>query len=150
MQASTTMGRTPQRQAGRSRLLAVSAALIMALAALLLTLALSSSMEPSNAAVAGELVARYDKAGTAGGPALDHIDYGAIALRREVVAELPPGERRGLDETQAALAARGRLRAHLASDRFFEVGSEAGLADLEAELERRARSTSRTSRGELS
>jgi hypothetical protein len=55
MQASTNIGRTPQRQAGRSRLLAVSAALIMALAALLLTLALSSSMEPSNAAVQKEL-----------------------------------------------------------------------------------------------
>ena len=55
MQASTNMGRTPQRQAGRSRLLAVSAALIMALAALLLTMALGSSMEPSNAAVQKEL-----------------------------------------------------------------------------------------------
>src|SRR5215216_6424390 len=50
MQASTNIGRTPERQAGRSRLLAVSAALVMALVALLLTLALTSSIEPSNAA----------------------------------------------------------------------------------------------------
>src|SRR5688572_19143378 len=55
MQASTNMGCTPQRQAGRSRLLAVSAALIMALAALLSTLALSSSMESANAGVQKEL-----------------------------------------------------------------------------------------------
>ena len=51
MQASTNIGRTPQRRAGRSRLLAVSAALVMALAALLLTLALSSIIGPSNAEV---------------------------------------------------------------------------------------------------
>jgi hypothetical protein len=52
MQASTNLGRTPpQRRAGRSRLLAVSAALVMALAALLLTLALSSTIGPSKAAV---------------------------------------------------------------------------------------------------
>ena len=55
MQASSNMGRTPERQVGRSRLLAVSAALVMALAALLLTLAFSSSMEPSNAAVQKKL-----------------------------------------------------------------------------------------------
>src|SRR5215203_488702 len=51
MQASTNLERTPQRRAGRSRLLAVSAALVMALAALLLTLALSSTIGPSKAAV---------------------------------------------------------------------------------------------------
>src|SRR5918995_5999688 len=50
MQASTNIGRTPERRAGRRRLLAVSAALVMALVALLLTLALSSSIGPSNAA----------------------------------------------------------------------------------------------------
>jgi hypothetical protein len=54
MQASTNIGHTPQRRAGRSRLLAVSAALVMALAALLLTLALSSTIGPSNAAVQKE------------------------------------------------------------------------------------------------
>src|SRR5829696_2091039 len=51
MQASTNTQELPGRRAGRRKLLAVSAALLMALAALLLTLALSSSMEPSNAAV---------------------------------------------------------------------------------------------------
>src|ERR671910_3789537 len=50
MHASTNIGRTLQRRSGPRRLLAVSAALVMALAALLLTLALSSSIEPSNAA----------------------------------------------------------------------------------------------------
>jgi len=55
MHASTNIGRTPQRRSGPRRLLAVSAALVMALAALLLTLALSSNLEPSNAASQKEL-----------------------------------------------------------------------------------------------
>ena len=55
MQASTNIGQTPERRAGPRRLLAVSAALVMALAALLLTLALSSIIGPSNAAVQGKI-----------------------------------------------------------------------------------------------
>src|SRR5688500_17880094 len=52
MQASNNIERTPERRAGLSRrLLAVSAALVVALAALLLTLALSSNIGPSKAAV---------------------------------------------------------------------------------------------------
>ena len=50
MQASTNLERTPHRREG-PRLLAVFAALVVAAAALLLTLALSSTMGPSNAAV---------------------------------------------------------------------------------------------------
>src|SRR5918997_2893871 len=55
MQASTNTQELPGRRAGRRKLLTVSAALVMALAALLLTLALSSSIEPSNAAVQKKL-----------------------------------------------------------------------------------------------
>jgi hypothetical protein len=51
MQASTNTQELPGRRAERRKLLAVSAALVMALAALLLSLALSSTIEPSNAAV---------------------------------------------------------------------------------------------------
>jgi hypothetical protein len=51
MQASTNTQELPGRRAGRRKLLTVSAALVMAVAALLLALALSSSMQPSNAAV---------------------------------------------------------------------------------------------------
>jgi hypothetical protein len=55
MQASTNIGRIPERRAGQSRLLAVSAALVMALAALLLTLAFGSTIGTSNAAVQKKL-----------------------------------------------------------------------------------------------
>src|SRR5215207_5503564 len=78
MQASTNLGRTPQRRAGPRRLLAVSAALVMALAALLLTLALSSTIGPSNAAVEGKMpytfsLTRYELLGDPNNP--DGVRY---------------------------------------------------------------------------
>ncbi len=90
----------------------------------------------SNTRVEGELVARYEKRpkGAPPDPSLDAIDYGATALRREVVAALPPGEAHDLSAVQHDLAARGRLRAHVATRRFFEIGSPEGLSDLETEL----------------
>jgi len=92
----------------------------------------------------GEWVLRYEK----GRPDLhfSYIDYGAIALRREVIAALPPGEPRGLDAIQAALAGQKRLRAVVARDRFFEIGSPEGLATLDSWLATNApRATEATS-----
>lgn len=92
----------------------------------------------SNTVVEGEMVARYrkQKPGDTLDPELDCIDYGATALRREVIAALPEGAARGLDQVQEALAAAGKLRAHLAPRRFYEIGSAQGLSDLEAALAR--------------
>jgi MurNAc alpha-1-phosphate uridylyltransferase len=91
-------------------------------------------LEPSNVVTDGAWVLRYEKNGS--GPELDHIDYGAIALRREVVEALPPGVPLGLEQVQADLAARRRLRALVVHERFFEVGSPAGRDDLEQHLRR--------------
>lgn len=79
-----------------------------------------------------QLVLRYEKGGT--DAALDHIDYGAIALRRSVVASISVGQRCGLDELQTSLARARRLRAHRARERFYEIGSPEGLAALEQRL----------------
>jgi NDP-sugar pyrophosphorylase family protein len=73
-------------------------------------------------------------------PRFDHIDYGATALRREVIAALPAGERIGLDVIQSQLAAAGRLRSVVARDRFFEIGSPGGLAELDHHLRASSRS----------
>ena len=90
----------------------------------------------SNTAVAGDRVLRYEKRprGAPPDPELRYIDYGATALRREVVAALPEGVPHDLSAVQSDLAAAGKLRAFTADRRFFEIGSEGGLADLEAEL----------------
>ncbi len=91
--------------------------------------------DASNVRTDGTWVIRYEKG--AGDPAFDHIDYGAIALRRAVVEALPAGAALGLDVVQRDLAARGRLRAHVVRERFYEIGSEQGLSELERYLSSR-------------
>ena len=90
-------------------------------------------LEPSNAALSpdGRRVARYEKGG---GPGLDHIDHGATALDRASLALVQGRERFGLGELQGELARRGALGALVAREPFHEIGSEEGLAELEAHL----------------
>jgi N-acetyl-alpha-D-muramate 1-phosphate uridylyltransferase len=88
--------------------------------------------EASNVLCEHGWVRRYAK-GTRD-PAFEHVDYGATALRREVIAGLPADQPYGLDTVQRDLAERARLRADLAHARFFEIGSPAGLADLDSHL----------------
>jgi NDP-sugar pyrophosphorylase family protein len=83
-------------------------------------------------------VARYEKGHD--DAAFDHIDYGATALRREVIAALPPQQSHGLDAIQHALAREKRLRACVARERFFEIGSLDGLAELDHYLRTKASS----------
>ncbi len=93
-------------------------------------------LDASNTVVSGERVVRYRKraASEPRESEMDHIDYGATALRREVVEGLSAGVPLDLAAVQARLAESGRLRAFRAEERFFEIGSEAGLRDLEAHL----------------
>ena len=88
--------------------------------------------DASNVMTDGQRVLRYEK-GTRD-PAFDHIDYGAIALRRPLVAAMPPGKRLGLEGLQTDLAVAGRMRAVVAGERFYEIGSPEGLAALDARL----------------
>lgn len=87
--------------------------------------------EVSNVETDGEWVLSYDK--TSRDPKFDHVDYGAMALRRAVIAALPPGKA-GLDVLQHDLAGNRRLRACVAHERFYEIGSPSGLAELDAYL----------------
>jgi NDP-sugar pyrophosphorylase family protein len=88
---------------------------------------------------AGEGVGRvvlYDKK-RATRPASDfaYIDYGLSALERRVVAEQVPAEGKpDLAELFHWLSLRGRLAGLEASERFHEIGSPEGLAELETWL----------------
>ncbi|WP_272423244.1 sugar phosphate nucleotidyltransferase [Polyangium jinanense] len=95
--------------------------------------------DDSNCEIGGGRVLRYQKRkpGEARDPALDHIDYGAIALRREVIAALPEGPS-DLAPVLTRLAAEGALRALVVTQRFYEIGSESGYQELEAHLGARA------------
>jgi NDP-sugar pyrophosphorylase family protein len=86
----------------------------------------------SNVQTDGEWILRYQKGGSE--PSLDHIDYGATALRRDVVLTIPEDRAWGLDTVQTDLAGRHRLRAHLARERFYEIGSVEGLRALSSYL----------------
>jgi len=88
--------------------------------------------DASNCEIGRGLVLRYEKG--AKDPALTHIDYGAIALRRSVIAAKPSDVVFGLDTIQHELAKAGDLRAYEATERFYEVGSELGISDLEKKL----------------
>jgi NDP-sugar pyrophosphorylase family protein len=88
--------------------------------------------DASNTLVRDDRVVRYEKGSN--DPQFDHIDYGAIALRRSVIAALEPGVTCGLDAVQTDLARRGVLRAYVAPERFYEIGSHAGLSELDALL----------------
>jgi NDP-sugar pyrophosphorylase family protein len=95
--------------------------------------------DASNVVTDGVWVLRYEKGNQADG-AFDHIDYGATALRRGVIEALPDGQPHGLDTLSRELAATKRLRACVARERFFEIGSPQGLAELDQNLRTRASS----------
>lgn len=84
--------------------------------------------DSSNTRVAGDRVVEYRKHGDG----FDHIDYGALALRSSALTPAPGAF--GLDTVQSALAQRGTLRAFIATERFYEIGSAAGIRDFEAYL----------------
>lgn len=86
----------------------------------------------SNVALEGDWVQTYDPRG--GAPGLDCIDCGAIALRRSLLKEIEDGAVWDLGALWSQLARRRKLRALLVADRFYEIGSPQGRADLARHL----------------
>ncbi|MQA75089.1 MAG: NTP transferase domain-containing protein [Solirubrobacterales bacterium] len=98
--------------------------------------------DASNARVGGGLVTRYEKGLTDPAAAgMDQIDYGLAILDRDLVgAEIAAGQPADLADLYTRLAERGLLAAHEVGGRFYEIGSEQGLAELDALLRERAAS----------
>jgi NDP-sugar pyrophosphorylase family protein len=89
--------------------------------------------DKSNAVFDDGVVSLYDK-GRAGDAAFQFIDYGLLALTSDVVAEIPSGEFADMATLLHRLSAEGRLAGFEAHDRFYEIGTPAGLVVLEAYL----------------
>ncbi|HYP91454.1 MAG TPA: sugar phosphate nucleotidyltransferase [Polyangiaceae bacterium] len=87
---------------------------------------MSVSRSPGNVALDGELVANYD-AGLQ-----DFCSYGAVALRRSTLGEIEDGAVWNLDALFRRLARQRKLRAFVAPEPAFDVGSP----DLERHLAR--------------
>ena len=93
--------------------------------------------DKSNAAVEGDKVARFEK----GLPdplaeGLTYIDYGMSVLPTAVIRDrLPVDQPSDLADLCTALSKEDALGAFVATERFYEVGSPQGLAELEAHLQ---------------
>jgi NDP-sugar pyrophosphorylase family protein len=81
----------------------------------------------------GEIVV-YDK--KVRRPEMHHIDYGLSLFRREAFEEWPAGQPFDLADVMARLVARRQLAGFEVKERFYEIGSPAGLAELEGLLSR--------------
>jgi NDP-sugar pyrophosphorylase family protein len=90
--------------------------------------------DTSNVEFDGARVVRYDKANRT--PAMRHIDYGLGVFRREAFAGLNPHEPCDLAGIYQDLVRRGELAAWESAERFYEIGSREGIADLEEFLSR--------------
>jgi NDP-sugar pyrophosphorylase family protein len=89
--------------------------------------------DASNVVLSSGRVALYDK--RAHDPRMAHIDYGLLAFRRDTIVErIRPGGRGDLADLLRDLSIEGQLAAYESPVRFFEVGSTAGLEDLERQL----------------
>ncbi len=99
--------------------------------------------DASNAVYEDGMVTRFEKgredadvgiAADSGGE-MDYIDYGLSVLNGGIVREtIPAGAPYDLADVHRHLAETGRLLGFEATERFYEIGSPEGLADLEAHL----------------
>jgi len=85
---------------------------------------------------AGEIVV-YDK--QLKSPAMKHIDYGLSLFKSSVFAAYPAEEKFDLAEVMGKLVREKQLAGYEVPERFYEMGSPAGLAELEALLARPGR-----------
>jgi NDP-sugar pyrophosphorylase family protein len=82
-----------------------------------------------NVALDGDWVAKYENGG-----AEAELDCGAIALRRSALADIEDGAVWGIEALLRKLVRKRQLRAFVAPQRFYEVGSPEGLSDLQRHL----------------
>jgi NDP-sugar pyrophosphorylase family protein len=85
----------------------------------------------SNVLWQGGKIVKYDKQDTAG---MEHIDWGLGAFRAEAFDGYPAGQKLDLAVVFQDLLARGKLAGYEVSQRFYEIGSFAGLEETRALL----------------
>jgi histidinol-phosphate phosphatase family protein len=88
--------------------------------------------DDSNIEFAHGRILRYDK--RARSPQMQHIDYGLSAFRADAFAEMPDGDCADLASLDQALLARDEVAGYAVPERFYEIGSRAGIEELEEYL----------------
>lgn len=103
--------------------------------ALMVVLESDGRWGPNNVIFEKDRILRYDKRAAHRSREMQHIDYGLLALERDViVGNIGPRKVRDLADVLAQLSREGRLAGYEVATRFYEVGSSSGLSDLEAHL----------------
>jgi NDP-sugar pyrophosphorylase family protein len=75
---------------------------------------------------------RYDKRQQTSD--MTHIDFGVALLRRSALERIPPHRPADLADLYSGLVAEGRMMGHEVTQRFYEIGSPAGLEETRAYL----------------
>lgn len=82
-------------------------------------------------------VSLYDKWINPKPTTMRYIDYGLSAFRRDIIAQkLRSGEKSDLADLFHHLSKKNDLAAYPVTERFYEVGSHSGIADLEGFLQK--------------
>jgi NDP-sugar pyrophosphorylase family protein len=85
--------------------------------------------DTSNVIFADGQLLKYDKFNRT--PAMHYIDYGAAILAKAAFERVPPGEPYDLSLLYTAMVTEGKMLGYEVSQRFYEVGSHSGLAEME-------------------
>jgi len=105
------------------------------LPALMTVFANDGQWDASNVIFDGTLVVEYRKGLTTPPPAMRFIDYGLLVLDRKLVVDrIPTGRASDLAELLEPLSHQALLGGFEVDQRFFEIGSPEGIAELDRYL----------------
>jgi NDP-sugar pyrophosphorylase family protein len=90
--------------------------------------------DTSNVVFAGGEIKVYDKKAKL--PEMRHIDYGLSLFKRSAFDAFPAGQPFDLAEVMGKLVREKQLAGYEVRERFYEIGSPAGLAELEVLLKK--------------
>jgi NDP-sugar pyrophosphorylase family protein len=96
-----------------------------------------NAWDQSNVEFCDERIHAYDKQQRT--PAMQHIDYGLNCFSAAAFADWPAGSRFDLADVQRRMLGENQLAGFEVAERFYEIGSPAGLAETDALLAAAAR-----------
>ena len=105
--------------------------------ALMTVLRNAGRWDHSNVLFQGDRLVRYDKKDPS--PEMQHIDYGLSVVRSSIFEPYDSDERIDLADIFMALSERKELAAFEVRERFYEIGSQAGLKETEEFLANKVR-----------
>jgi len=94
-----------------------------------------NTFDTSNIIMKAGKIVRYDK--KARDPAMEYIDYGLIAIRKNVFDEYPAHEPFDLSFVLSRLVDAGQVMGYEVTKRFYEIGSTSGIRETEEYIRKR-------------